>query len=111
MAASQKKAASPESPVKGWELAGVQSQVDRHEIIITSFDTKLDTIITLLNARPTSTEVDTKIELAVRNAIEKQDLKYAPIISSNKWLLGLLLTSGIGLFGSLLFIAVGLTRG
>lgn len=99
-----------EAPVKGWELAGVQSQVDRHEKVINSFDTKLDQIITLLSARPTTAEVDAKIELAVKNAVEKQDLKYAPIVQNNKLLIGGLLTTGLGLLASLVMLVVTLAR-
>lgn len=113
-----------ESPVRSWQLDATQKQVDRHEQIINSFDMKLDTIITqqtklseLVQSRPTMEQVDQKIEVQriqlqndIKNAIEKQDLKYSPIVGNNKWLLGLLLTSGLGLFGSLIFIAIGLSK-
>jgi len=113
-----------EEPVKGWELEATQAVVKRHEQIINTFDQKLDTIINqqtqqiqIIQERPTQAQVDDKIRAAtlewekeLKNTVEKQDLKYTPIVSTNKWLLGLLLTSGIGLFGSLIFIAIGITR-
>lgn len=116
--------ADQEEPVKVWQLEATQLQVNRHEDIIKTFDTKLDTIINqqsqqiqLIQSRPTMEQVDDKIAAAsansreeLKNAIEKQDLKYSPIMSNNKTLLGLLLASGIGLFGSLAFIAIGLTK-
>lgn len=99
---------SDEALVKAWELREVQNQVNRNERLAEGFDTKLDQIIQLLNNRPTTAEVDAKIELAIKNAIEKQDLKYAPIVSNNKTLLTLLLTTGLGLLASLITIVITL---
>lgn len=99
-----------DDPVKHWEHQQLQTQVDRNEKIVDSFDNKLDQIIQLLSTRPTTTEVDAKIELAVKNAVEKQDLKYAHIVSNNKLLIGGLLTTGLGLLGSLVMLVITLAR-
>lgn len=113
----ENKRKKAEDPVRGWELEATNKQVEVHERLISGIDNKLDTIINLMNTRPTNDQVEDKIkatklefERQLANAIEKQDLKYSPIVGNNKWLLGLLLASGLGLFGSLIFIAIGVTR-
>lgn len=108
MATTRRIVDASEKPVKGWQLEATQKQVDALEKLTTSFDTKLDQIITLLNSRPTVAEVDAKIELAVKNAVEKQDLKYAPIVSTNKKLLWAVIGSGIGLIASLIVLIIGI---
>jgi len=98
---------SDERPVKGWQLARTQTQVDSHERAISGIDSKLDTIINLMNTRPTTAEVDAKIELAVKNAVEKQDLKYSPIVATNKKLLWSVVGSGLGIIASLVTLLIG----
>lgn len=106
-----------EAPVKGWQLEATQKQVDTHDKLITGIDGKLDTIINLMNTRPTNEQVNDKIKTVkaemqaeLKNAIEKQDLKYSPIVKNNKTLIGLLLTSGVSLIGSLIILIVGAFR-
>jgi hypothetical protein len=99
-----------EQPVRNWQLEATNKQVEALEKLTTTFDTKLDQIITLLNSRPTTAEVDAKIELAVKNAVEKQDLKYSPVLRNNKTLIGLLVATGVGLIASLIMVVVSLQR-
>ena len=103
-----------EEPVKNWQLEATQKQVDQHEKLIGNFDSKLDTIINLLQTRPTVEQVDAKLEVVklqfksdLKNEIDKQDLKYKPIVTNNKILFVALLTSGVGLMGSLILLVVG----
>lgn len=104
-----------ESSVKRWELDVVQKQVDNHDKTISGIDTKLDTILNLVQNRPTNEQIDDKIsvmrlasERDLKDAIEKQDLKYKPIIDNNKWLLRLVVASSLGLITTLMVFAVGL---
>jgi hypothetical protein len=112
--ASQRKSPSSgstpeaEKPAKKYELNDVQKQVDTHERFISKFDNKLDTIITLLQARPTTEQVDDKIQLAIKDAVEKLDLKYGSIVGTNKWVLRFLVGLGASLLLSMLTIIVGL---
>lgn len=100
-----------ETPVKYWELANVQSQIDQHEKLIPRIEQKLDNILTTVQSRPTIEQVNDKIAAAtvaaqaeLKNAIEKQDLKYAPIVNNNKWLLRAVLGSGVTLVISLVLL-------
>lgn len=114
---NRKSREDAEMPVKSYELEATQKQVDGHERLLSRIDDRLANILDVIQNKPTMAQVDDKIEAAklsiqdeLKSTIEKQDLKYGPIVASNKWLLGLLLTSGIGLVGTLIFIAVGLTK-
>ena len=107
---SKRSNGNEEEPVKEWQLNVIQSQVTATDKVVAGINGKLDTILTEVRARPTTTEVDAKIELAVKNAVEKQDLKYAPMVQTNKLLLGGLVTTGLGLIGSLIMLVITLVR-
>lgn len=111
MTPKQSQRDDSEKPVKYWELSNVQSQVDQHERLIPRIEEKLDTIVALVQSRPTMEQVNDKINAAsiaaqaeLKNAIEKQDLKYEPIVNNNKWLLRAVLGTGITLVGSLVIL-------
>lgn len=114
---SKKSIENSEQPARNWQLEAIQKQVDVHEAVITRIDLKLETILTVVQTRPTLEQVDDKITASMatilaelKNSIEKQDLKYSPIVSTNKKLMWLLITSSIGLFGSLILLVIGLSK-
>lgn len=109
--ASKKSDAS--EPVQSWELTATQKQVDQHEVLLGKVDGKLDTILQAVTVLPTVSQVEDKIRVAtvewektLSNAIERQDLKYNPIVSNNKWLLRLLIASGLSIVGALVILVV-----
>lgn len=114
---TKKSIQTSEQSVKGWQLEATQKQVDLHETVIARIDAKLETILSVVQTRPTLEQVDDKITAAsatllaeLKNSIEKQDLKYSPIVSSNKKLLWLLVATSIGLVGSLILFILGLVK-
>lgn len=115
--ATKKEVTTAEQPVRNWQLEATQKQVDLHEGLIGRIDTKLETILAVVQTRPTLEQVDDKITAAsatmqadLKNTIEKQDLKYSPIVASNKRLTWMLVSSSLGLFVALILLFIGLAK-
>lgn len=104
---------NPESPVKNWQLEAVQKQQDIQDKLVQRMDSKLEEILGVVRTLPTTQQLESriatvKVELQeyTRGEIEKQNLKYEPIVSNSRWLLRLLVGSTITLMGSVVLLLI-----
>jgi len=103
-----------ERAVKKYELERIEVRVSNSEKTSDRIEKKIDQLISIVQSLPTAQQIDDKIALVknelqneIKNAVEKQDLKYAPSIRDTKRLMWALVTTGLGLIGSLILLVLG----
>jgi len=103
----------PESPVKNWQLDAVEKQQGLQEKFLARTDDRLEKILSIVQTLPTTQQLEDRIatlrlefQTQIKVATDTQDLKYQPIVNSNRWFLRLLAASTLGLVGSVLLLLI-----
>lgn len=106
-------AKDPESPVKNWQLEALQKQQDIQDKFLNRTDDRLEKILLIVQTLPTTTQLEDRIaavklefQSQIKAAIDVQDLKYQPIITTNRWMLRLLVGSTVTLMGSIVLLLI-----
>lgn len=103
----------PETPVKTWQLDALEKQQGIQDRFTQRMDEKLENILGIVQKLPTTTDLETRItavklefQTQIKAAVDVQDLKYQPIIATNKWMLRLLIGSTVTLMGSVFLLLI-----
>lgn len=103
----------PEEAVKNWQLQAVEKQQVLQDKFLARTDDRLEKILNIVQTLPTTQQLEDRVaalrlefQTQIKVATDTQDLKYKPIVDSNRWFLRLLVGSTVGLVGSVLLLVI-----